>query len=60
MQQLMQFLSENYTLVLMLGIGLLLTQQRFPLAHLIARERYVTAAEAVSVLKNRYHRFATS
>ena len=51
MQQFMQFLSENYSLVLMLGVGLLLTQQRFPLVHLILGARYITAAEALSQFK---------
>lgn len=51
MQQWMQFLSENYGLVFMLGVGILMTQQRFPLAHLILGAKYITAAEAVDLLK---------
>ena len=46
MENVSVFISQNYLIVFMLGLGLLLTQDQFPLLHLILGAKYILPKKA--------------
>ena len=46
MENISIFISQNYLVVFMLGLGLLLTQDQFPLLHLILGAKYILPKKA--------------